>query len=883
MTAREIRERFLKYFKGKNHNIVKSSSLIPKDDPTLLFTNAGMVQFKEIFLGTEKSDYQRAASSQKCVRAGGKHNDLENVGKTARHHTFFEMLGNFSFGDYFKEGAIEMGWEFLTREMKLPADKLWVTIFEDDDESFLIWQNKIGVPEEKIVRLGEQDNYWSMGDIGPCGPCSEILIDQGEELGCKKPSCRAGCDCDRYLELWNLVFMQFNRDARGNLTSLPKPSIDTGLGLERIAAVLQGVRNNFDSDLFSEIIRYIENLSSVKYREGDKSDVAIRVIADHIRAITFLIGDGVLPANEGRGYVLRRIMRRAARYGKNLGLNDPFLFKISKVVVDTMNDAYPELSEGENFIARVIESEEKRFLETLDRGLAILNEEIIKLLKQNQTRAPGELVFKLYDTFGFPPDLTRDILREEGLDDDQEGFSRAMEEQKERARTAWKGSGEEGIQDIYKEIINTEISTDFCGYHELKTSARILKIIKEKKVISSADLGDEVEIISDKTPFYGESGGQVGDRGVIRGKDFLIEINDSQKPAAGLIVHQGKVKEGKVKEGEEISLLVNAELRQDIVINHTATHLLHAALKEVMGDHIKQAGSLVSPQRLRFDFTHFAAIKREDLDRVEAIANAKIRKNIPVATSLMGIDQALDDGATALFGEKYGKEVRVVTIGDFSKELCGGTHAKYTGEIGLFKILSEGGIAAGVRRIEALTGAWALKYIKNNEDILNNTGGILKSIPNEVYDKVAKLLENQKKLEKEIDSIRNKLAGDQAKDLFDQAREIKGVKVLSARVDLDDPKALRNFVDDLKSKIKSGIIVLGATGKDKVSLIVGVTKNLTKRFNAGKIIKEVAGIVGGSGGGRPDMAQAGGSNPEKLKEALEKVYQIVEEEKGGEN
>ncbi|MFH2012158.1 MAG: alanine--tRNA ligase [Pseudomonadota bacterium] len=877
MTGSEIRQKFLKYFEKKRHTIVSSSSLIPKQDPTLLFTNAGMVQFKGVFLGEEKREYARAATSQKCVRAGGKHNDLENVGVTARHHTFFEMLGNFSFGDYFKEEAIEMSWEFLTRELGIPHDEMWITVFKDDDEAFDIWRDRIGVPDSKIVRMGEEDNFWAMGETGPCGPCSEILIDQGADAGCGKPTCKVGCDCDRFLELWNLVFMQFDRNSEGILTPLPKPSIDTGMGLERISAVSQGVKTNYDSDLFKEMIEFVEEISGKKYNDDQKDDVSIKVIVDHSRAITFLIGDGVLPSNEGRGYVLRRIMRRAARNGKILGMGKPFLYKVSGTVVDVMREAYPELSDVRNYIAKIIHNEEERFSQTLNSGLAILNEEMERLKGIKKKQITGDLLFKLYDTYGFPLDLAYDVVKDEGFAIDEKGFQKAMDNQRKMAKESWKGSGEETVSEIYKKLVKDKIESSFFGYESEGTdiSDSILAIIKDGKEVESAYQGDSIEIVTNSTPFYGESGGQVGDTGAIINDNLFFEVEDTLKPLSNLIIHKGKIKKGSVKKYDNVFFRLSKDKRQKIANNHTATHLLHSALREVLGDHVKQSGSLVASERLRFDFTYFSQITNRELIKVEELVNQKIRENIELETQVMPAARAMESGAIALFGEKYGNEVRVVEIPGYSKELCGGTHVRRTGDIGIFKIINEFGIAAGVRRIEALTGEEALRQINKEKDTLEEIGSILRANKDELVDKLNKLLRHNKNLEKEVESLQGRFASKQSEDLLDLVKEIEGINVLSAKVNIDNPKGLREMTDKLKSRLKSGIILLaGQKGKD-VMLILAVTKDITDRFNAGSIIKDIAQMVGGSGGGRPDMAQAGGDNLKALDKALESIYEIV--------
>lgn len=874
MTSKEIRQAFLKYFEKRNHRIVPSSSLVPKQDPTLLFTNAGMVQFKGVFLNEETRDYTRATTSQKCVRAGGKHNDLENVGKTARHHTFFEMLGNFSFGDYFKEGAIEMAWDLLIHQWGLPAEKMWITIYLDDDEAFHLWR-KIGIPADRIVRLGEKDNFWAMGETGPCGPCSEMVIDQGEEMGCGRPECAVGCECDRYLELWNLVFMQFNRDVQGKLTPLAKPCIDTGMGLERISAVLQGVKSNFETDLFVPIIQEITEISHRPYGKDLQTDISLRVIADHSRAATFLINDGVLPSNEGRGYVLRRIMRRAMRHGKMLGIDHPFLYRTSLKVVDLMKEPYPELRETEAVISKVIRNEEERFSETLDSGLKILREELDRLKKANAKVLAGEVAFRLYDTYGFPLDLTTEILQEEGMSLDEEGFKAHMEGQRIKSKQAWQGMGEGKTREIYRQLSNEGLKSDFVGYEEIQCESKILKLIRGNESVLSAREGEEVEVIAEKTPFYGETGGQVGDRGVIFQEDFSLEVEDTLRPLEDLIVHKVRVKRGVVSIGTQATFKVDQDRRRAIALNHTATHLLQAVLREVLGNHVRQAGSLVAPERLRFDFTHFAPIETEDLERIEAMVNQKIRQNMKVETKIMKVEEALQTGAMALFGEKYGERVRVVRVSDFSIELCGGTHTDRTGDIGLFKILHETGVAAGVRRIEALTGEGAYRFILEEERQLQEIASALKAPIGEVALRVERLLQRQKELERELESFQAKWAHQELSTLLSKAREIKGVKVLSIRLDGKDPKRLREYVDQLKVKLGSGIILLGSQNDSKVSLVMGITEDLLPRFKANDLIKKIALQVGGTGGGRPDFAQAGGTVSEKLDEALQAIDDLI--------
>ncbi len=904
MTSNELRKTFLKYFEERDHRILPSSPLIPKSDPTLLFTNAGMVQFKGIFLGEEKVNFARAATIQKCLRAGGKQSDLERVGKTARHHTFFEMLGNFSFGDYFKDKAIFMAWEFLAEVIGLPKERLWVSVFREDNETATLWRDKIGLPEERIVRLGEEANFWRMGDTGPCGPCSEIIIDQGLEVGCKKPSCAVGCDCDRYLEIWNLVFMQFNRDGKGVLTPLPKPSIDTGMGLERLAAVTQGKLTNFESDLFLPIIEAISNLSGIPYTSTAKTpmgrrpnsghpslaplhrilrrsgagktlDFSLKVIADHIRAITFLLSEGVLPSNEGRGYVLRRIIRRAARHGRLLGIEGPFLYRLVDSVVSVMGQAYPEITDREDYMERFTKVEEERFSGTLEIGLRILREIIDKAKETKVSKISGDDLFTLYDTYGFPLDLSHDIAQEEGFTIDEEGFHKAMERQKLKAKAAWAGSGEEKVKEIYRKF--SEIGkTLFIGYEEFQSNVKILAIGKNDTPVESAKEGEDVEFFLDRTPFYGKAGGQVGDSGIfIKGSSRAV-IKDTVKPIENLISHKARVLKGEFRVGDVIRAEVDTEKRKATARNHSATHLLHSALREVLGDHVKQAGSLVAPDRLRFDFTHFSLLSEREIDAIEEKVNRAVMENISLETEVKDIEDALNSGAIALFGEKYGEKVRVVEIKGVSSELCGGTHLNATGGIGLFKIVGESGIASGVRRIEALTGESALKYMKEEEQELINIARLLKSSDLKVSQKVEKLQTVQRDLEKEIERLKEKISATKSSTIIDEVKDISGIKVISKKIEEADMKDLRIFADSLRERLKSGVLVLGSSKDGKVSFIVMVTKDLIKRFHAGKIIKDVASIAGGTGGGKAEMAEAGGKDPAKLDEALKKVYEIIE-------
>jgi len=874
MTGDDIRKRFFDYFRRQNHPIVRSSSLVPQDDPTLLFTNAGMVQFKRVFLGEEKRDYTRAATSQKCLRAGGKHNDLENVGYTARHHTFFEMLGNFSFGDYFKEKAIGYCWDLLVNEYGLPAEKLWVSVYQDDDEAYEIWRDQIGVPTDRIVRLGEKDNFWSMGETGPCGPCSEVLIDRGAALSCGQPDCMPGCECDRYLEIWNLVFMQYNRDASGQKTDLPQPSIDTGMGLERIAAIIQDVPTNFETDLFMPIMEKIETLSGKSLGESDATDVAMKVIADHSRAAAFLVGDGVLPANEGRGYVLRRILRRAIRYGRNISLTDPFLHETVEAVFSVMQTGYPELIDKRAFITNVIKNEEERFLETLDKGLKLLNETLAGMQAENKTVVPGEVIFKLYDTFGFPVDIVSDVARDRHFELDMDGFRSAMAERRESSRSVTTFSS---ISDAYKNFTaNLEKLPEFVGYTRLSGDSSVWFLVRADQPVQSARADEEVAVVTGVTPFYAASGGQVGDTGRICGDGFEVSVSDTFKDPAGLIIHKGRVTRGEIFVGADTTLEVDRSHRMATALNHTATHLLHAALRSVLGDHVRQSGSYVGPDRLRFDFTHFSQVPAESLEAVETLVNAHIRENMDVSIQEMDAEEAFQSGAMALFEEKYGERVRVIELDQFSKELCGGTHTSRTGNIGLFKIISETSVAAGVRRIEALTGGAALVHVQSRLRVLQETAGLLKERPEDLHQRVEALMAQQRSTEKEVARLKNKIAAFSAGSADNEIRTINDVNVLAKRVEAEGPAALRDMADKFKDRIQSGVVVLGAENDGKALLIGVVTKDLLKRFHAGNIIKAVAAEVGGGGGGRPDMAQAGGSKPENLDAAISRVYEIVE-------
>ena len=865
MTSNELRQAFLDFFRDNKHEVVASSPLVPGDDPTLLFTNAGMVQFKDVFLGSEQRSYDRAATSQRCVRAGGKHNDLENVGYTTRHHTFFEMLGNFSFGDYFKRDAIHYAWEFLTVTLGLPPDRLWATVFDDDDEAADIWLKEVKINPKHFLRLGEKDNFWAMGDTGPCGPCSEVFYDHGPSIAGGPPG-SPDEDGDRYVEIWNLVFMQFDKAADGEMTALPKPSVDTGMGLERIAAVMQGVHSNYDIDLFKNLITSVAKTLDVK-NDGSSS---LNVIADHIRACAFLIVDGVLPGNEGRGYVLRRIIRRALRHGKKIGDDALFFHNLVAPLVSEMGDAYPELVKSQEHVERVLKNEEQRFAKTLDDGMEILERAIVELKGKE---IPGDVVFKLYDTYGFPVDLTADIARERGLTVDQSGFEDAMAGQRDRARAASKFSAASG------DAIKTDFESSFSGYDGTEGAGKIVALFKDGKTVKELGNGEEGDVILSSTPFYAESGGQIGDAGILVGDSKLFSVLDAQKSGKA-IVHFGVVEDGKLKIGDELEAIVDADRRQAIRLNHSATHLMHSALRRVLGDHVQQKGSLVATDRLRFDFSHIEAVNAEQLQEIEDIVNDEIRRNVAASTEVMSYDGAIESGAVALFGEKYGNEVRVLNFGDFSIELCGGTHVDRTGDIGVFKITSESGIASGVRRIEAVTGEGALAWLTARQDALNNVTGLLKSQPDQVTAKVDQLLKRNKQLEKELVQAKQALATGSTDDRIDDVQEIGGIKVLAARIDGADAKTLRDAVDRYKDKLQSAVVVLGSVDNGAVRIAAGVTKNNTDRIRAGDLIKPIAEQVGGKGGGRPDFAQAGGNKPDALDAALGSVPGWVEEHLG---
>ena len=867
MNSNEIRDQFLKFFEARGHTVVASSPLVPGNDPTLLFTNSGMVQFKDVFVGNETRAYKRATTSQRSLRAGGKHNDLENVGYTARHHTFFEMLGNFSFGDYFKKDAIQYAWELLTKIYKLPGDKLWVTVYQTDDEAYDLWANEIGVPKARIVRIGDKpgggsDNFWQMADTGPCGPCSEIFYDHGPGVAGGPPG-SADADGDRYIEIWNLVFMQFNRDDKGVLHPLPKPSVDTGMGLERIAAVMQHVHSNYEIDLF-------QNLIKAAARETHSKDLAsnsLKVIADHIRACSFLIVDGMIPGNEGRGYVLRRITRRAIRHGYKLGQTEPFFHRIVDDLARAMGDAYPELVKAQDRVQQVLKQEEERFAETLENGMKILE----GALNREDKMLDGETVFQLYDTFGFPVDLTADMARERNVRVDYAGFEAAMELQRERARAASKFQMAASVE--YRGA-----TTEFHGYDTLNLEGTVVALYNNDGVqVEELNAGAGGIVVLDRTPFYAESGGQMGDRGELAGVHGTFSVNDTQKIQPEVFGHRGELKTGRFAVGDKVMAAVDTQARARAAWNHSATHLMHAALRHVLGTHVQQKGSLVDPMRTRFDFSHNEPMSEAQIREVEALVNREVRHNSEVSTRIMKHDEAIKAGAMALFGEKYGDEVRVIGMGEFSTELCGGTHVRRTGDIGFFKVTGETGIAAGVRRIEAVTAEGALAYVQQQEDTLAAAAAALKTAPAEVGQKITQLMDSAKNLERELAKLKSKLASSQGDELADAAFEVKGVKVVAAAMEGADAKALREAVDKLKSKLKSAAVVLGSTEGGKVSLIAGVTADLTGKIKAGELVNHVAQQVGGKGGGRPDMAQAGGTEPAKLPEALASVRKWIEQ------
>jgi alanyl-tRNA synthetase len=864
MKSADIRKAFLSFFEAHGHAVVASSPLVPIGDPTLLFTNSGMVQFKDVFLGHDKRPYTRAASCQRSLRAGGKHNDLENVGYTARHHTFFEMLGNFSFGDYFKRNAIKYAWEFLVDELKIPAEKLWVTVYAEDDEAADIWLNEVGVPAERVARIPTMDNFWQMGDTGPCGPCTEIFYDHGPEVEGGPPG-STEAEGDRFIEIWNLVFMQYNRDEQGTLHPLPKPSVDTGMGLERIAAVLQGVHSNYDIDLFQNLIR----AAARETRTDDLESNSLKVIADHIRACAFLVADGVIPGNEGRGYVLRRIVRRAIRHGYKLGRKEPFFHALVPDLVSAMGDAYPELVGAQERVMQVLKQEEERFAETLHHGMDVLE----GALKREDRMLDGETVFKLYDTFGFPVDLTADIARERGITVDFAGFEEAMQRQRERARAASRFQMQTSVDYVGR-------ATEFHGYDTLTLEAEVVALYREGTAVKFIEAGDEAVVVLDQTPFYAESGGQVGDSGELHSGNGTFAVADTQKIQAEVFGHKGLLRTGRLAIGDQVMAHVNPVTRARTMFNHSATHLMHAALRKVLGTHVTQKGSLVDQWKTRFDFSHPSPMTPDEIHRVEALVNEEIRRNSKVQPRHMKFDEAIKSGAMALFGEKYGDEVRVIRMGEFSTELCGGTHVTRTGDIGFFKVLHETGVAAGIRRVEAVTADAALAHIQQQQAQLEEIAASLKTPAQEVTQKIAQIVDNVRQLEKELARLKSKLASSQGDDLVEHAVAVKGTQVLAASLDGADAKALREAIDKLKGKLKSAAIVLASVDGDKISLVVGVTSDLTAKVKAGDLANYVAGQVGGKGGGRPDMAQAGGTEPGRLPAALSSVREWVEQRLG---
>ena len=877
MTGNEIRNSFLQFFADRGHQIVPSASLIPANDPTLLFTNAGMVPFKNIFLGVERPTHRRVVDSQKCLRVSGKHNDLEEVGRDTYHHTFFEMLGNWSFGDYYKKEAIRWAWELLTEVWKLPKPKLWATVYTTDDEADEWWRTQTDINPQQILRFAEKDNFWEMGEAGPCGPCSEIHIDRGPQAcalaNTPGHSCAVNAGCARYIELWNLVFIQYNRNADQSLDDLPETHVDTGMGLERIVSVLQDVPGNYDSDLLRDIITFTEGLGDRRYGASSEQDVSFRVIADHARTAAFAIADGVVPTNEGRGYVLRRIMRRALRHGRLLGFEGAFFSQVAGSVVQLLGSAYPELIERRDYLTEVIHNEETRFSETLDKGLALLEQEIHDLRQRHVTTLSGETAFRLYDTYGFPLDMTEDFLSSEGFSVDHDEFQKALEEQRARAR-----EGQKSAVSLSTGLSDSDVRSSFVGDRQAEHESEVRALLVDGQPRTDAVReGEAVDLIVAETPFYGESGGQVGDTGTIRtGRGDLIEVLDTLKPQPALIVHKGRVVQGAVQTGDAVHLSIDTPRREAIRLNHSATHIMHSALREILGSHVRQAGSLVTPDRLRFDFTHTSPVKDDVLDEIEGMVNHHIRENAAVTSEEMSFTDAIQKGALAFFGEKYGELVRVLRMGDFSTELCGGTHVSRTGDVGLFKFRAETGVASGIRRVEALTGEGALNWVRQREQVLKDMGRILKGSEEDALERLEKLLSRQHELEKQLDQLQRQLAGSQSDDLASQVRRINGVNVIASRVEGVDQKALRDMADTLRDKHQPAVVVLGATSGAKVSLLAAVSKDLVQQYHAGKIIKAIAPLVGGGGGGRPDFAQAGGKDPTRLDEALQKVYGLIE-------
>ena len=875
-TSAEIRNTFLEFFRDQGHRVVKSSSLVPGDDPTLLFTNAGMNQFKEVFLGLEQRDYKRATTCQKCMRVSGKHNDLDTVGRTPLHHTFFEMLGNFSFGDYFKREAVRFAWDLCTEVYGLDSQRLIASVFDDDDEAYDLWRDDIGIPRDRVYRLGAEDNFWAMGDTGPCGPCAELHYDlQVSPVDCR--DCKFGCECGRYVEIWNLVFMQFNRDSQGRTSPLPSPSIDTGMGLERITAILQGVTSNYDTDLFQPLIQEAARLTASAYGHDRQTDVSLRILADHSRACAFLIGDGVIPDNEGRGYVLRKILRRATRHGQLLGQEEPFVFTLATLAADLMSEPYPDLEPQRDYLARVVRHEEEKFRATLKHGMGLFEEIVGRVREARGETLPGEEIFRLYDTYGFPLDLARDLAGERSLEIDERGFFAEMEKQRQRARASWKGA-DKTLQPVHQELIGRGSATEFTGYEQLEAvPGSVLALVRNQRLVPQLGPGEEGEVLLDRSPFYAEAGGQVGDQGILETDSSQFRILDTYAPAQGLRLSRLRVQQGALGSGDAVRSSVDLTRRQATARNHTSTHLMHAALRRILGVHVKQAGSLVAPDRLRFDFTHFRQVTPEEIAQVEDLVNQEIRRDLAVDTRIRSLDQALEEGATALFGEKYESQVRVVSISDVSRELCGGTHVGRTGEIGLFKITSEGSVSAGVRRIEALTGEAAMSRYARMDAAVSSLSRRLKAPLNDLEEAVRKSLEDLKQAQKQVDALQLKLAGQKSMDNLDRARRVRGIRVVAQEVADLDRSSLRQLADQLKNRLKSGVVVLGTPIDGKVSLIAMVSDDLTDRIQAHHLIRQLAGLVGGGGGGRPDMAEAGGKDPSRLGEALEQTYRLVEE------
>ena len=873
MGLNEIRSKFLKFFESKDHYLKESASLVPHNDKSLLLINSGMAPLKNYFAGVEVPPSVRMTTCQKCIRTG----DIENVGKTARHGTFFEMLGNFSFGDYFKEQSISWGWEFVTQHLNIPQEKVWVTVYEEDDEAFSIWENQIKIPKERIVRLGKDDNFWEIG-IGPCGPCSELYFDRGEEYGCDNPYCKPGCDCDRYLEFWNHVFTQFDRDEEGNYGQLENKNIDTGMGLERMACIMQGVDTIFDVDTIKHILNTIEKMAGVEYGKGEKTDISIRIITDHIRAVSFLVADGVLPSNEGRGYVLRRLLRRAARHGKLLGIKENFLYKLVDEVIKVSGEAYPELVEKENYIKKVIRIEEEKFNETIEQGMEILASYISQLKQNGETTLSGENAFKLYDTYGFPIDLTKEILEEEHLSIDEEAFNEEMNKQRERARSARGNIDGESWKEDPLSKLDSSVASTFEGYNELENSGIIKAIVKDNEIVESAVAGDKVVVVLDQTTFYPEGGGQAGDSGLLvnKNEDIVVEVIDTKKGANNTIKHIGLVKSGMINTGEKLATIVNKEMRMASARNHSATHILHKVLKEVLGEHVNQAGSLVTPERLRFDVTHFEAITKEELKVIEDKVNDIILESLNITCENMSINDAKNKGAMALFGEKYGDEVRVVSMGDYSIELCGGTHLTNTSQIGMFKILSEGGVAAGVRRIEAITGRAVYNYLKEKEEVITNVCSNLKTKEDGLSQKVTSLIEENKSLSKELHDMKTKMSLQAVDSVLDSKADVNGVNLVTTKFEGMDMNTLKEVADNLRDKLVSGVVVLANIDDDKLNLVVTATKDVVdKGVHCGNIVKAIAQVAGGKGGGRPNMAQAGAPDVSKVDDALNYASEVL--------